>query len=251
MDIPDQLGDNNLEIKPTLVEGGTELRVFHDGKQCRITLLEGDPPTRIARYQAMLIDIYKTQAYLNLALEIYNNSLITDSPITQFNLKNRDQVICSSLYISAITLYSKCFKEAKGRIVQLQDGQVKLKMSDKQYNLHKQVLELRGNWTGHGGHSNHETFCPLAVFYDSKAVVLYAASNTSIVTASSFEIFLELCAIVESIIESQKATREVDVFNGKDIQSHFIQLQEQSTDHVFVPHMVPPSPSPTKPPSKA
>ncbi|WP_141251572.1 hypothetical protein [Pseudomonas syringae] len=251
MDIPDQLGARNLKIQPTLVEGGTELRVYHDGKQCKIALLEGDSPTRVARYQAMLNDIYKTQVYLNLACEIYNASLINDSPITQFDFKDKDQVICSSLYISAITLYSKCFKEAKGRIVRLQDAQVKSKMSNTQYELHKQVLELRGNWTGHGGHSNHETFCPLAVFYDNKAVVLYSASNTSIVPATSLEAFLELCAIVASIIESLKATHEKDVFKGKDIQSHLIQLQAQSTDHVFTPYMVPPPPITKKPPSKA
>lgn len=235
MDIPDALAESGFRIAQDIVKGGKIIKIYFDGTLCRLARIEEDAARKVAAYQAILNDIYKVQSYLSLACEIARDNFNTGRLVEKFDFNSKDQVICSSLYHSAVTLYGKCFTQAQGRSVKLEESQIRKRLTDDQVATHEKLLKLRHNWAAHGGLSDHESICGIMAFLpDGRARTLYVATTTGFPSPADLEDFLSLCEPMKSMIEDYKKKHEDKVFKGKDIQSHLADLQENSELLLFV-----------------
>ncbi|MFK3797111.1 hypothetical protein [Pseudomonas sp. NPDC088444] len=238
MEIPDVLGANFIEIDPEVVEGGKKYTIYRNGRPCKVARLDGLPAERVAGFQALLTDIHKMRAYLSLACEIASETLKTESVLNTFDSGDRNQVVCSSLYLSAITLYGKCFTEAKGRRVKLEESQLKRRLSPDQVEIHDKVKYLRDNWTGHGGVSDHESLITVVAFSEREAVPMFIAQGVAITPVEEMQDILSLCDPMIELVEELKKKNEADVFKNKDTLEFLANLRETAIDHVFVPDIV-------------
>lgn len=228
-EINKSLKDNGIRIGCNLVGNGKVLKIYHNDILCRIAKIDSHPARLTAGYQAMLNDVHKILAYTKLGKKIVNEKLQTELPAEEFNFDDHDQLICSSLYLSAITLYGKCFTAAEGRVAQLQENQVLKRMSESQRKSHAKFMGLRHNWSGHGGKSNHEMMCGVMVFLpDNKALTLYPALSTGFSVAGSFEELSDLSLILADEIQYRKDQHSADVFKNKDLQKYLYELLDES-----------------------
>ena len=241
MKIPDALDANCVVIKPEVVEGGKNYTVYRKGQLCKVAMLDGDPAERVASFQAMLTDIYKMRTYLSLACEIATQKLDSGLQLNTFDSGNKDQVVCSSLYLSAVSLYGKCFTESKGRKAQLNASELKKKLSDKQSNTHDRLAYLRHNWTADGGTSDHESLIPIVAFsQDGVALPIYLFQGTAITPVEEMQGILDLCDPMIELVEELKAKNEANVFKNKDKLEFLRKLREHASGHVFVANFVQP-----------
>ncbi|MGQ7860240.1 hypothetical protein ACUN0G_13230 [Pseudomonas sp. 32A] len=228
-DINKSLKDNGIRIGSDLVSNGKILKIYHNDILCKIAKIDSHPARLTAGYQAMLNDVYKIQAYTELGSKIVNEKLQKDLPVKEFKFDDPNQLICSSLYLSAITLYGKCFTSAEGRIAQLQETQILKRMSESQQKNHAKFMDLRHNWAGHGGNSNHELMCGVVAFLpDNKALTLYPALSTGFSVAGSFEDLSDLCSILAEEIQYRKDQHSADVFKNRDQQEYLYELLDKS-----------------------
>ncbi|HCT7633435.1 hypothetical protein PCP41_15770 [Pseudomonas aeruginosa] len=236
MEIPDTLADHCIEIETEIVEGGRKYTIYRDGKLWKVARLLGDPAERVAGFQALLTDIYKMQSYLSLACEIYTHKLSSELQLNIFDSGNRDQVVCSSLYLSAVSLYGKCFTNPKGRKAKLEESELKKRLSDKQLQTHNRLTHLRHNWTAHGGNSDHELLVSVVAFSsDGRAIPLYLAQSTAITPIEEMQGILELCDPMIELVEELKAKNEANVFKNKDKLAFLKELRSHAADYIVVP----------------
>lgn len=243
-DINKSLKDNGIRIGSDLVGNGQILKIYHNDILCKIAKIDSHPARLTAGYQAMLNDVYKIQAYTELGSKIVNEKLQKNLPVREFKFDDQNQLICSSLYLSAITLYGKCFTSAEGRVAQLQETQVLKRMSESQQKSHAKFMDLRHNWAGHGGKSNHELMCGVVAFLpDNKALTLYPALSTGFSVAGSFEDLSELSSILAEEIQYRKDQHSADVFKNRDQQEYLYELLDKSA---FFLHIEDPQPEKNK-----
>ena len=247
MEIPDTLAANYVEIDIEIVDGGKKHTIYRNGEHCKVARLESDPAERVASFQALLTDIYKMRTYLSLACEIATQKLESNLPLNKFDPGNRDQVICSSLYLSAVSLYGKCFTDSKGRKAKLEESSLNKKLSEKQVKTHARLKHLRHNWIAHGGASDHESMVSVLAFSsDGRALPIYLAQGTAIKPVEEMQDILDLCDPMIELVEELKAKNEVNVFKNKDIPEFLYELRERADDYVMVPDFVPAEPAPQK-----
>ena len=239
-DINNSLKAARIRIGSDLVGNGHILKVYHNDVLCKIAKVDSKPAAMTAGYQAMLNDVYKIQAYTELGSKIVKEKLQKDLPIIEFRFDDQDQLICSSLYLSAITLYGKCFTSAEGRVARLQEDQVLKRMSEDQQKKHSKFIDLRHNWAGHGGSSSHELLCGIVAFLpDNKALPLYPALSTGFSVAESFEDLLELSSILVEEIEHHKRQHSMAIFKDRDQKEYLHKLLKESA---FFLHIENPQP---------
>lgn len=239
-DINSSLKAAGIRIGSNLVGNGHILKVYYNDVLCKIAKINSKPAEMTAGYQAMLNDVYKIQAYTELGSKIVKEKLQSDLPLREFNFDDQDQLICSSLYLSAITLYGKCFTSAEGRGARLQEAQVFKRMSESQQKKHAKFIDLRHNWAGHGGSSSHELICGIVAFLpDNKALTLYPALSTGFSVVGSFEDLSELSSILVEEIEHQKQQHSTAVFKDRNQQEYLYNLLDESA---FFLHIENPQP---------
>lgn len=101
-------------------------------------------------------------------------------------------------------------------------------------------MDLRHNWAGHGGQSNHELMCGIVAFLpDNKALTLYPALSTGFSVAGSFEDLSELSYILAEEIQYRKDQHSADVFKNKDQREYLYELLDKSA---FFLHIEDPQP---------
>lgn len=239
-DVNKLLKDNGIQIFSKLVGNGQVLEIYHNDILCKIAKIDSHPARLTAGYQAMLNDVYKIQAYTELGSKIVNEKLKKDLPVREFTFDDQNQLICSSLYLSAITLYGKCFTSAGERIAQLQETQVLKRMSESQQKSHAKFMDLRHNWAGHGGKSNHELMCGVVAFLpDNKALTLYPALSTGFSVAGTFEELSELSSVLAEEIQYRKKQHSADVFKNRDQQEYLYELLDQSNFSLHIEYPKP------------
>ncbi|ORJ50601.1 hypothetical protein B2M27_10035 [Kluyvera intermedia] len=234
-DVKKLLIDNGLEICSNPVDNGQVLKVYHNDILCKIAKIDSHPARLTAGYQGMLNDVYKIQAYAELGSKIVNEKLQNDSPVREFRFDDQNHLICSSLYLSAITLYGKCFTSADGRVAQLQETQVLKRMSESQQKKHMKFMDLRHNWTGHGGKSNHELMCGIVAFLpNNTAQPIYPALSIGFSVAGIFEELSELSSILADEIQYRKDLHSADVFKNVDQKEYLHKLRDESDFSLFI-----------------
>lgn len=249
MEIPDLLSENNIKVNIEVVEGGKKLTVYRDGEPCSLARLENDSARRVAAYQGLLTDIFKLRSFLSLACEIVKEKFGDMLSINILDSSDRDQVICSGLYVSAVSLYGKAFTKADGRNVKLEESALKKLLSDKQVKTHEKLSYLRDNWTAHGGRSDHEFVVPLVAFSNGCALPLFLATSTAFISLSELQDMLELCEPMIEMVEGLKAKHEKKVLNNEDkpaLLRELSALRMHAKDHLTITDPVSSEPKPSK-----
>lgn len=216
-----------------LLSEGHEYTFTMHGKPCKVARYENDSASRVAAYQGMLSDVYKMKSFLELACNI-SETLQTGLQLSKLDPNDKGKIICSSLYLSSISIYGKCFTKATGRNVKLEDSDLKKKLSPIQSATHDRLKYPRNNWAAHGGISDHEALTPVFLFTETSAIPAYIATSIAMSPLDDMKDMLSLCGPIIELISEKVEKHEQDVFKGDPLPI-LCELREQAEESLIIP----------------
>ncbi len=146
-----------------------------NNKSVPFAILTSSEAKQHARYQLITKELEFTEVQLTLALERLHE--FKKLGHQECNYQNTESVIIKSLIESAIISYMKCFTQASGRRVKLEEKKIfSSPLGQKFKNHHAIARDLRNNFIAHAGITNHEGSCMVATIdrppYNNRKIVI-------------------------------------------------------------------------------